>query len=139
MKYFILVLAIFCAPIFAQSSSSSAKASSSSASSIQKINVRFSWSVPTQREGGEPFYPEEIASYEVRYKPISGIAFKEVVNINPAITKYYINNVPDDDYYIEIRCCDLWDLCSAYVSLQYNRPPKPVVVGIAKASPVTPK
>lgn len=162
MKHFILVaavIAVFSAQSFAQSSSSSlsSSASKSSASSVAisslsslssssksstsssvgagKFDLRFGWRVPTLREDGTPFYYEEILGYDIRYRKLSETTFK-YIQIGPAFLKYQINNLPYDDYLVEIAVFDVNGLYSQYVTLTYIRPPAPLIGLILKESTI---
>ena len=84
------------------------------------------WSVPTERENGEPLAVDDIGGYEIRYRAGDAEEFSSVIVPDGSATSFTLNDLTGANYAIEVAAFDTDGLFSDFVPINYRAPSKPL-------------
>jgi hypothetical protein len=112
-KYlYLMIFCLFSGVVWGQSATPSP-----SPTPAPNITANPSWTAPVKRENGDAFNPlTELESYVLRYKKVGTTTYTEVDLTKDKLV--YTAVLPAAAYDFEIRACDIYNLCSAWVVIK---------------------
>ena len=80
----------------------------------EQTSANLSWSIPDQRENGDPLELSEIGGYEIMYRKTSDVVFETVVIDDQSVSDYVLENLDEGQYEFLIAVFDTAGLYSDF-------------------------